>query len=43
MAPWPFIAAAYALTLAGLVGSFTISWRRMLRAERALAQLEQVD
>jgi hypothetical protein len=41
MAPWPFIAAAYALTLGGTVASFAMSWRRMRRAERALAELER--
>jgi Flp pilus assembly protein CpaB len=35
MNPWPFIIAAYALTLAGMVGLAAWSWAAMRAAERA--------
>lgn len=34
MNPWPFVAAAYALTLGGTVILVATSWAAMRRAER---------
>lgn len=36
MAHTPFLVAAYAITLIGILGLLGWSWRRMRRAERAL-------
>ena len=33
MNPWPFVIAAYALTVAGTGGLLLASWRAMTRAE----------
>lgn len=32
---WPFVIAAYAVTLAATLGLLVASWRAMRRAERA--------
>ena len=34
MNPWPFVTAAYALTLGGAAVLAALSWRAMRRAER---------
>ncbi len=34
MNPWPFVTAAYAITLAGAAILSFVSWRAMRRAER---------
>jgi hypothetical protein len=34
MNPWPFVVAAYALTLLGTAGLCVASWRAMASAER---------
>ncbi len=39
MNPWPFVIAAYALTLIGTIGVTAISWRAMRRAESEAAKL----
>ena len=35
MNPWPFVVAAYGVTLAGAAGLALTSWRAMRRAEAA--------
>ena len=35
MNPWPFVVAAYALTLVGTAALVLASWAAMRRAERA--------
>ena len=39
MNPWPFVFAAYALTLAGTLALTAWSWGAMRRAEDAAAKL----
>jgi hypothetical protein len=39
MDPWPFVIAAYALTLAGTGGLWLWSWLDMRRAERRAESL----
>ena len=41
MNPWPFVIAAYALTLIGTGGLVFWSWRAMRRAEHAAEQLRK--
>lgn len=41
MNPWPFVIAAYALTLGGAVLVSLWSWRAMRRAERAADELRR--
>ena len=38
---WPFVIAAYALTLAGTAGVTILSWRAMRRAEAAARKLSE--
>ena len=38
MNPWPFVAAAYALTLLATAALVILSWRSMRRAEAAAEQ-----
>ena len=38
MNPWPFVAAAYALTLLATAALVILSWRAMRRAEAAAEQ-----
>jgi roadblock/LC7 domain-containing protein len=40
---WPFIAAAYAVTIAGTVGVLVASFLRMRRAERQADALARRD
>jgi len=37
---WFFIAVAYALTLAGLIGAIVLSWRAMRAAEQRAQSLK---
>jgi hypothetical protein len=39
MNPWPFVIAAYAITLLGAAGVALLSWRAMRRAEAAVEAL----
>lgn len=39
MNPWPFVIAAYGLTLGGAALITLLSWRAMIRAERAVEDL----
>lgn len=39
MNPWPFVIAAYALTLVGTTVLATLSWAAMRRAEAEAAKL----
>ncbi len=41
MNPWPFVIAAYALTLVAAAGLALASWRAMARAERAAEDLRR--
>lgn len=41
MNPWPFILAAYALTLTGTIGLALWSWAAMRRAENAADALKR--
>lgn len=41
MNPWPFIIAAYGLTLLGTVGLSIASWRAMTAAERRVDTLKR--
>jgi len=41
MTHWPFIIAAYALSLIGVVALLAISWWTMRRAERAVENLQR--
>ncbi|MDX3908803.1 MAG: hypothetical protein QHC67_03195 [Sphingobium sp.] len=41
MNPWPFIIAAYGLTLAGTIGLSIASWRGMVSAERRADALKR--
>lgn len=41
MNPWPFVIAAYALTIAGTAVMLIASWRDMRAAERAADQLRK--
>jgi hypothetical protein len=41
MNPWPFIAAAYALTLLATAVLVILSWQAMRRAEAAAEQLKK--
>ena len=41
MSPWPFIAGAYAVALAGTLGLTAWSWVAMRRAERAADALKE--
>jgi protein-S-isoprenylcysteine O-methyltransferase Ste14 len=38
---WPFIIAAYALTIGGTLAILLWSWRTMRRAERSAEQLKR--
>ena len=40
MNPWPFVIAAYAVTIAATAGLLIWSWRSMLRAEAAAEALK---
>ena len=39
MNPWPFVAAAYGVTLIAALALAVASWRAMARAERAVEDL----
>ena len=41
MNPWPFVIAAYALTIAATVVMLLVSWRDMRGAERAADELRK--
>ena len=41
MNPWPFVAAAYALTLLATAALVLLSWRSMRKAEAASEQLRK--
>jgi len=41
MNPWPFVAAAYALTLLATAALVLWSWRSMRKAEAAAEQLRK--
>ena len=41
MNPWPFVTAAYAVTLLGIGGLMLWAWRSMRRAEAAADALGQ--
>lgn len=43
MNPWPFVIAAYALTLAGAVALSVLSWRAMRNAERRAEAMRRDD
>ena len=41
MNPWPFVLAAYAVTIVASVGLLLLSWRWMRRAEAAADALKK--
>ena len=41
MNPWPFVIAAYALTLLATAALVLLSWRSMRKAEAAAEQLRK--
>ena len=41
MNPWPFVIAAYVLTLMATAALVLLSWRSMRRAEAAAKQLKK--
>jgi hypothetical protein len=41
MNPWPFVIAAYALTLLATTALVILSWRSMRKAEAAAEQLKK--
>jgi hypothetical protein len=41
MNPWPFVAAAYTLTLLATAALVLLSWRAMRKAEAAAEQLRK--
>jgi heme exporter protein D len=41
MNPWPFVAAAYALTLLATAALVILSWRSMRKAEAAAEQYKK--
>jgi heme exporter protein CcmD len=41
MNPWPFVIAAYALTLLAAAALILLSWRSMRKAEAAVEQLKK--
>ena len=41
MNPWPFVIAAYALTLLATAALVLLSWRKMRKAEVAVEQLKK--
>jgi len=43
MDPWPFVIAAYALTLAGTAATSIWAWRAAQSAERRAGQMQERD
>lgn len=41
MNPWPFVIAAYALTLSGTAALCILSWRAMRSAERRAGEMKR--
>ena len=41
MNPWPFVIAAYALTLLATAALVLLSWRAMRKAEAAVEQIKK--
>ena len=41
MNPWPFVVAAYAVTIAGTAGTMLWAWLTMRAAEKAAAELRR--